>query len=160
MPTIAAIDDVVETLRTAKDAGLKCAVLIGAGCSVSAGIPTAGGFVEEIRRRYPRAYQRAAEKAYPKCMAELAPGERRNIIAEYVDRAKVNWAHLSIAQLIKTGFVDRVLTTNFDPLVVRACSLVGIYPAVYDFAASQQFEPARVADPGPPARTAHWFCLA
>ena len=38
------------------------------------------------------------------------------------------------------------LTTNFDPLVVRACALSGIYPAVYDFAASQLLKPAQVPE--------------
>ena len=58
------IEDVVETLRNAKLRGKKCSVLIGAGCSVTAGIPTAQGFVDIIRQpeRYPRAYERAKEK--------------------------------------------------------------------------------------------------
>ena len=77
-------------------------------------------------------------------MAELAPTERRDLIAKYVDDAKINWAHIAIAQLIKHGYVDRVLTTNFDPLVVRACALIGAFPAVYDFAASQVLKPADI----------------
>jgi hypothetical protein len=79
-------------------------------------------------------------------MAQLAPAERKALIAQYVDSAKINWAHIGIAALIKHGFIDRVLTTNFDPLVVRACAMIGEFPAVYDFAASQRFQPADVAD--------------
>jgi NAD-dependent SIR2 family protein deacetylase len=75
-------------------------------------------------------------------MAELSDAERRDLISDYVDRATINWAHLAIAQLMKDGFVDRVFTTNFDPLVLRACALLGVFPAVYDFAASQRFKPA------------------
>ena len=67
-------------------------------------------------------------------MAQLARGDRHKLVCEYVDRAKINWAHISIAQLMRAGFVDRVLTTNFDPLVVRACALLNLYPAVYDMA--------------------------
>ena len=44
------------------------------------------------------------------------------------------------------GYVDRVLTTNFDPLVVRACAAVGVFPGVYDFAASTYFKGAFVPD--------------
>lgn len=65
-------------------------------------------------------------------------------VARRVDEAKVNWAHLAIAQLMKHGFVDRVLTTNFDLLVVRACAMVGHYPALYDFATSQALKPADI----------------
>jgi hypothetical protein len=57
-------------------------------------------------------------------MAALDRGVRRDLIAGYIDKAKINWAHLALAQLIENGFVDRVLTTNFDPLVSRACALV------------------------------------
>ena len=77
-------------------------------------------------------------------MAELSIGQRRDLIADYVDKAKINWAHLGVAQLMKHGFIDRILTTNFDLLVVRACALVGIFPAIDDFAASQLFKPADI----------------
>ena len=53
---------------------------------------------------------------------------------------------IALAQLMKANYVDRVLTTNFDPLVMRACSLVGLYPATYDLAVSQHFEPDKVPD--------------
>ena len=66
---------------------------------------------------------------------------QRDLIAREVDAAKINWGHVAIAQLMASGYVDRVLTTNFDPLVVRACALSGIYPAVYDFAASHVLLP-------------------
>src|SRR6266540_4168096 len=100
------IEDVVETLKNAKDRGKKCSILIGAGCSVTAGIPTAQGFVDVIKERYPRDYDRADEKTYPKCMSQLAIDEQRSLIIEYVDKAKINWAHIALAQLMKTGYVD------------------------------------------------------
>ena len=140
------IEDVIDTLKNAKLHNRKCTLLIGSGCSVSANIPTASGFVEIIKKRWRSAYDRADEKTYPKCMALLAEGERRDLIASYVDNAVINWAHIGIAQLMKNGYVDRVLTTNFDPLVVRACALAGEFPAVYDFAASQHFKPEDIPD--------------
>jgi tetratricopeptide (TPR) repeat protein len=102
--------------------------------------------VEIIEKRYPQAYRRAKEKTYAKCMAELPPGVRRDLVARYVDRAKINWAHIGIAQLMKNGYVDRILTTNFDLLAVRACAMLGVFPAIYDFAASQLFKPADIPD--------------
>src|SRR3989304_1706041 len=140
------MDDVVETVKKAKDRGKKCTLLIGAGCSVTAGIPSARGFVEIIEKEYTRAFKRAKTKTYAHCMAELAVSERRDLIAAYVDKARINWAHIAIAQLMKAGFVDRVLTTNFDLLVVRACALLGQFPAVYDVAASQLFKAADIPD--------------
>ena len=138
------IDDVVETLKNAQKRDKKCALLIGAGCSVKAGVPLASEFVEIIANEYSRAYNRAKEKTYPHCMAELLVSERRDLIKRYVDNAKLNWAYICIAQLMKSGFIDRIYTTNFDQLVVRACALLGIYPAIFDFATSQLFRPADI----------------
>jgi NAD-dependent SIR2 family protein deacetylase len=133
------IDDLLETIRSAKDQGRSCSLLVGAGCSDTAGVPLASGFVDEIKKRYPQAYDRADKETYAKCMGQLGPGERRELIKGYVDSAQINWAHIAIASLMKEGYVDRVLTTNFDQLVVRACALLGHFPAVYDFAASQLY---------------------
>ncbi|MCX6831874.1 MAG: hypothetical protein NT028_07015 [candidate division Zixibacteria bacterium] len=72
-------------------------------------------------------------------MYSLSPGERYELVAEHVDKARLNWAHIAIAQLMACGYVDRVLTTNFDPLLQRACALLNLYPAIYDFAASPRF---------------------
>lgn len=137
--------DVLETVKRAKARNKGCTLLIGAGCSVKGGIPTANGFLEIIRKEYPRAYERAPKKTYPHVMAELLMAERHDLISQYINSAKLNWAYLAIAQLLKHGYVDRVLTVNFDPLVMRACALVGIFPAVYDFAASQNFDPDFIA---------------
>ena len=140
------VKDIAEVLRRAKDNGRGAALLIGAGCSVTADIPTADQFVKIIKKNHKQVYQRAEKKTYPSCMAEFLPGERRELIAHYVDRAKINWAHVCIALLMKHGYIDRVLTTNFDPLVVRAGAMIGEFPAVYDFAASQLLKPADIPD--------------
>ena len=138
--------EIKETLHNAKSRGRGCALLIGAGCSFKAGIPTAAGFVEIVRDKYKYAYLRASEKTYPKCMSELTLSERRDLIADYVDKAQINWAHLCIALLMQAGYVDRVLTTNFDLLVVRACAVLGVFPAIYDFATSQLLRRADIPD--------------
>ena len=144
MSYLRSINEIAETLQNARKRGRGCTLLIGAGCSVKAGIPLASGFVDIIKERHPLCYERAQKKTYPQCMAELLLEERHHLIAEYVDKAKINWAHVGIARLMQEGYVDRVLTTNFDPLVVRACALLGEFPAVYDFAASQLLKGAMI----------------
>jgi hypothetical protein len=99
----------------------------------------ASDIVRQIKVKFPAAYARAASHDYPDCMAALERGVRRDLIGAYIDKAKINWAHIALAQLIDGGYVDRVLTTNFDPLISRACALVNSFPAVYDFAASHIF---------------------
>ncbi len=46
------IEDIVETLKKAKDRNKGCTLLVGAGCSVKAGIPTAAKFVEIIKKKW------------------------------------------------------------------------------------------------------------
>ena len=86
------IASIIETLRHARDAQRGCSLLIGAGCSVTAGIPAGAGFVEIIGKRFPEAYGRANPKNYPQCMGVLSPGQRRDLIAEKIAGARINWA--------------------------------------------------------------------
>lgn len=139
------IGHIVDALREAKeDPNIGCSLLIGAGCSVSAGIPTGQGFVDIIKKKWRNNYDKAPKKTYPHCMAKLSSGFQRKLIQDKIKDAKINWAHICIAVLLKENYIDRVLTTNFDPLISRACSLLGEFPAVYDFAASQTFKPEHV----------------
>ena len=123
-----------------------CSLLIGAGCSVTAGVETAAGFVKLIKEHFEGAYNRASDKTYPRCMAVLTRGQQRDLINEQVCNARINWAYMAIAQLMRHGYVDRVLTTNFDPLVLRASAMLGKFPAVYDFALSQLFRAGEVPE--------------
>lgn len=118
------LDDPVSMLKNVVVNHKKCTLLIGAGCSVLAGIPTAAGFVDEIRKRDPRAYERAAQKTYPHCMAQLPPGARRDLIAELVRPAHER-------RLRQSGPHGQL-----QSLVVRVCALMGEFLAVYDLAAS------------------------
>ena len=142
--------DIAEALRAAQDKGGKCTLLIGAGCSLSAGIPLSSKIVEDIHERFPQAYARAQNKANPPgyglCMRALSPGQRRDLLKGYIDAASINWAHIGLAQLVKHGCVDRILTTNFDPLIARACALANEFPAVYDLTASTYLRPEDLPD--------------
>ena len=139
------IEDIAEALH---HAGGQCVVLIGAGCSKSAGIPLAGELIREVEQKFPMAHKRVPEadrRNYNKVMAELTTNQRRGLLDPHIDAARVNWAHLALAQLFATGKVDRVLTVNFDPLLVRACAMAGLFPAIYDLATTERFREAHIA---------------
>ena len=141
-------EDLAETLEQLGKG--KCVLFIGAGCSFSSGIPTARGFIDIFEKQMPRAYARAAApKSYMDCMEALHDAERRSLIRRYVQNKPVNVAHLAIAALMKEGWVDRVVTTNFDSLLVKACALMGVDPAVFDVAsmATKEFDPGGIQMP-------------
>ncbi len=136
------LEDVIDTLRHHKTT-----LLIGSGCSTNGGIPDSKNFVELIKQQYPSAYNQAYNDNYHQCMAALSLKQRNQLICDHITTAKINWTHTGIAQLIKNGYVDRVLTTSFDPLLVRACAMIGIFPAVYDLSVKQEFDIDNLSTP-------------
>lgn len=136
------VEDLAESIAYANG---ECVFLVGAGFSFSAGIPLAGELVSEIKIKFPRAYHRSDTKEYNCVMGELTPHQRAQLLTGYIDEAKVNWAHLALAQLFEADKIDRILTVNFDPLVLKACSMVGQFPAVYDLATASEFKESRIS---------------
>ncbi|MCF1752952.1 SIR2 family protein [Mariniradius sediminis] len=111
---------------------------LGAGASKSGQIPLADEIARKILKEYPGhpfiEELPASERSYAKLMGCLLPNERDELLKEYIDRAKINVTHIYLAQLIKEGYVDYVLTVNFDNLMLRALALYNIFPSTYDMA--------------------------
>ena len=84
---------------------------------------------------------------YGACMALLSINERRDLIRPYLAKAKINWGTIALAQLMGAGFVERVLTVNFDMVPEAAGGLLGLQPAVYDFGVAPASDPAMVVSP-------------
>lgn len=72
------LTEIAEALRVAKDKGGKCTLLVGAGCSLTAGIPLSNTIISDICSKFPHSYARAQKKSNPPgyglCMRELSPG--------------------------------------------------------------------------------------
>lgn len=146
--------------------------LVGAGCSVSAGIPAAGGVARECAVHLARKYSRGefdrddadsdADHAlrylvdhghvdgnrayvegkpawgslYPYFFADhlKSPNQQRDMIYDLVKRSgeRLNWAHACLGELVRLRFVNSVLTTNFDQLVLAGIIRTGLIPVVAD----------------------------
>jgi hypothetical protein len=144
------IDEIVDTLRSARDRGKPAHILFGAGCSKAAGIPLASEIVAEIHKRYSGYCHRLDEAdrhKYGACMKLLSPNERRDLLAPYLARANINWAHIALAQFMNEKFIERALTVNFDNLLARACGLLSLYPAIYDFASAPTSDVSLIVSP-------------
>ena len=126
-----------------------CALVIGAGCSKSAGIPTASGFVDKAFEHYRERFGSTKVTDYADCMAHLLPNQRLELVRKLVNVNTLNLAHLAIAQLVRERFVRHVLTTNFDSLAVHACAQAGVDPAVFDYTAivTEEFAEEKVDGP-------------
>ncbi|RYY78764.1 MAG: hypothetical protein EOO69_09240 [Moraxellaceae bacterium] len=132
---ILTVKDIAATLRDSKKNNVPVVVFTGAGCSKSAGIPLAFDLIKAINKKFKNNLKDLTEeqkKDYGECMAKLVPHEQKILLKKYIENAKINWAHIALASLLKNGYISKVLTFNFDNILVRACSLDNFYPSVYD----------------------------
>lgn len=133
------IDDLASFMRMAKKENKEFVFITGAGCSVTAGIPLAWEIVEELNKEFKLQLKSLSEEErndYGKCMECIEITKRRDYLKKYIDKAKINWAHIALACLLKSGYIRRILTFNFDNLLARSCGLLNLYPATYDFTAA------------------------
>ncbi|MGL4631249.1 MAG: SIR2 family protein [Leadbetterella sp.] len=67
-------------------------------------------------------------------MGALTADERRDLFHFYVTRkrVKLNIANIYLAQLLHEGYIDYIVTVNFDDLILKACTLYNFLPPVYD----------------------------
>ncbi len=131
------------------------AVLIGSGLSRSAEIPTGWEITLDLIRRVAIA-QGVAEQSdwaawyrdktggepnYSSLLEEIAssPEERRSILHSYIEPTDADRdegkkvptsAHLAIAQLVRSGYIRVIITTNFDRLMENALREHGVEPTV------------------------------
>ncbi|WGK69510.1 SIR2 family protein [Candidatus Haliotispira prima] len=136
----ATIEELAYILEQAhKNKEPKPIFFLGAGASVSGGIPLANDIIKDILKKHSKAprvkkLSDTDKKSYAKVMEALLASQRKKLLKGYIDGAKVNVTHLYLAQLMHDGFVDYVLTVNFDNLMLRALSLLNQFPPTYDMA--------------------------
>jgi hypothetical protein len=153
------------SLQDAKKEG-GAILLVGAGISVSAGIPPAQKLMQIAIENFPNYFtteeQRLAQEnlsqlQYNDIMTKLSNVKRKELFKWFIEgnkekgikKAKLNFAHIAIAELLKQGYFSRILTVNFDPLLINACYMVGMYPlpAIYDIGSVDRINPELFNDP-------------
>lgn len=110
-------------------------LFLGAGVSRSAGIPLASEIMDQLEKdSYYKILieQKCKKKSYAGFMDALPSGDRRRFFQKYIEISSINTSHLYAAQLIAEGYVDCVVTTNFDNLMLKSLTLLNINPSVYD----------------------------
>lgn len=153
------------SLEDAKSEG-GAILLVGAGISVSVGIPPAQKLMKIAIENFPNYFteeeQEFAQKdlsklQYNDIMTKLSNVKRKELFKWFIEgnneknieKAKLNFAHIAIAELLKQGYFSRILTVNFDPLLIHACYMVGMYPfpAIYDLGAMGKVNAELLHDP-------------
>ncbi|WP_339198130.1 SIR2 family protein [Paenibacillus sp. FSL P4-0176] len=111
---------------------------LGAGASRSGNIPLTQEIINDILKKHPNSPfvkdLDEKQRTYASLMNCLTPHERNELLKGYIDKAKINVTHIYLAQLLQEGFVDYILTVNFDNLMLRALAMFNIFPSTYDMA--------------------------
>ena len=135
----ATIEELAYDMKEAKNNNRARPIFfLGAGASRTGGIPLAGEIITDILENHsdnPRIKNlKADEKTYPKLMECLGPNGQNKLLKGYIDASKINVTHIYLAQLMARGYVDYVLTVNFDNLMLKALALFNEFPSTYDMA--------------------------
>ncbi len=133
------VQEVAQLLKQSKENEKPYVFFTGAGCSVKADVPSATGLIKEICEKFPIQVKNIDHEKdkynYSKYMSALDKDERRRLLKPHIiDNKKINWAHIALAYLMQAGYIERVLTFNFDSILSRACNMLGLHPSIYDFA--------------------------
>jgi hypothetical protein len=131
------------------------ALLVGSGISRPSGIPTGWDIVLDLIRKiaalnnedcmpdpekwFKEKYKE--EPDYSNLLSKLVatPSERINLLKPYFEPTDdereqglklPTAAHISIATLVKKGYIKLIITTNFDKLLENALQSVGIEPTI------------------------------
>ena len=131
------------------------ALLLGSGVSRSAGIPTGWEVVLDLIRKLarlraencepdPEAWYKATfgeDANYSKLLDSIAKSatERQQLLKRYFEPTdderergikQPTAAHKAVAQLVSSGHIRVIVTTNFDRLIEKALEAAGITPVV------------------------------
>ncbi|MDF1838026.1 MAG: hypothetical protein P1V35_09170, partial [Planctomycetota bacterium] len=126
----------------------KVSFIIGAGASLRAGVPLAGGLVQRVREEFGHCLNGLPERDrsdYGKVMSRLSPADRKELIEPLLERSVISWGQIALARMMQEGYVERVLTFNFDLVLERASSLLGLHLPVYDFGVAPTREIQRLS---------------
>jgi hypothetical protein len=132
----ATIEDLAYIIRNAKEKNKPLPIFfLGAGASKSGNIPLAPDICKDILEKYhdnPKIKKLKDKDNYQSLMGCLTSSERNTFLRNYIKESKVNVTHLYLAQFMAEGYVDYILTTNFDDLTLRALALFNEFPPIYD----------------------------
>lgn len=139
-------NSIVENI-TLKIKDKETALFCGAGISYHSGIPLANVLLKYILQVLEVEESNASRilnsnLPFESFIQTLASEEGINDILDIFSRGEANTNHKLIAYLIKLGYIKTVLTTNFDTLIEKALSRIGLEVGIdyYVFSSEKEFE--------------------
>ncbi|OPC04347.1 hypothetical protein BAS10_14815 [Elizabethkingia meningoseptica] len=140
------LEDLVYQIERSGNSQKKINLFLGAGASISANIPGAYGVVEDILNKHsekPTVKKLTVVPSYVEAVEALNGTERKELFKGYIDRSHISITYLYLVELYVAGYIEYIITTNFDDLVLRALALKGIFPPIYDLTTIEKFSTSK-----------------
>jgi len=118
MPDV--IKNLAQLMKNKKEAGDNFVLMLGAGASLSSGVKATNTIMEEILNSYGQGLGTGstADK-FDSLWRQSNEKERRLFLTPYLNRSPSK-GYEFLAEIIKLGFLDRIVTFNFDRLLESA----------------------------------------
>ena len=127
-------------MRAKRESGSHPYVLVlGAGASVASGTSLNRAVVERVVGTYDL-------KAFDAYLAQCSDDERFTILRDLVEGTSPSKGYQSLVELIRAGYFDVILSTNFDPLLEDAIAELPMRRRDYVFLVHGVMDPELVAD--------------
>jgi hypothetical protein len=132
MPAVAQAASIIDRVRglaqfvsDKKKSGRKFVLMLGAGASLSSGVKLTKTIMEDLVTKNPQEPAGASvEDAFDKLWREANPERRDDMLSPYL-KCKPSSGYGLLAELIRDGFFDIVITFNFDNLLEDALNAIG-----------------------------------
>lgn len=132
--------DLAQRMRAKRQSGSHPYVLVlGAGASVSSGTSLNRAVVERVVGTYDL-------EAFDAYLGRCSEDERFAILRDLVEGTSPSQGYQALAELIRAGYFDVILSTNFDPLLEDEIAALPMRRRDYVFLVHGVMQPEFVAD--------------
>jgi hypothetical protein len=120
--------DAIQTLANIVDlkkTDRKCVLMLGAGASLSSGVKPTGTIMEELVAKYYGDGPDPVRDRFDELWRRSSNETRRQFLEPYLTKGP-SVGYAALAELLKAGFFDTVITYNFDRLLEEAMNQAGL----------------------------------
>ena len=120
------VQSLANKMRIQHQAGEKFVLMLGAGASMSSGVPSTPQLMEELLAKFGAEItgNAALEDKFDQLWARTNDRDRRMYLQPYLDRQPSS-GYARLAALVAEGYFEVALTFNFDDLVEKALKGAG-----------------------------------
>ena len=111
------VKNLAQLMRDKKNAGDKFALMLGAGASLSSGVAPTKQIMQEIVERFGRDYHDGSIEERFGDLWRRSTGNDRKLFLERYLKCKPSAGYGRLAEIIRMGYFDVIVTFNFDRLL-------------------------------------------